>query len=140
MGLRTIQLRVNGKRHRLRVEPEATPLQILRERLALTGTKNGCGTGQCGACTVIMDGQAVNACLVLAFQAHGRAITTIEGLGTRDRLHPLQEAFLDHGAVQCGFCTPGAILAAKARLDSNPKPTREEVQEALSGVLCRCTG
>ncbi|HLB11641.1 MAG TPA: 2Fe-2S iron-sulfur cluster-binding protein, partial [Dehalococcoidia bacterium] len=103
MGQHPIQLRVNGKRRRLRVDPEESLLRVLRERLGLKGAKKGCGTGQCGACTVILDGQPVNACLVLAVQAHGCSVTTIEGLGSVDRLHPLQEAFLDHGAVQCGF-------------------------------------
>src|SRR3972149_10384979 len=134
MGQHPIQIRVNGKRRRLRVDPEESRLRVLRERLGLKGAKKGCGTGQCGACTVILDGQPVNACLVLAVQAHGCSVTTIEGLGSKERLHPLQEAFLDHGAVQCGFCTPGALMAAKVLLDSNPDPTREEGEEALSGV------
>lgn len=136
----TIQLQVNGKRHRLRVQPDETLLHVLRTRLGLTGAKKGCGTGQCGACTVIMDGQAINSCIVLARQAQGSSILTIEGLGSRDRPHALQEAFLDYGAVQCGFCTPGAIMAAKAMLDRNPAPTREEIKDELSGNLCRCTG
>ncbi len=136
----SIELEVNGKKRRLRVDPDETLLQVLRERLRLTGAKNGCGTGQCGACTVLLNGQAVNACLVLAVQANNSSVTTIEALGSPETLHPLQQAFLDHGAVQCGFCTPGTILAAKALLDRNPVPSRGEIQDALAGNLCRCTG
>jgi carbon-monoxide dehydrogenase small subunit len=117
-----------------------TLLAFLREQLKLTGTKEGCGNGQCGACTVIMDGKAVNSCLVLAVQADGARITTIEGVEGPDGLHPLQQAFIDEGAVQCGFCTPGMILSAKALLDENADPDEGEIKEALSGNLCRCTG
>ncbi|MDP2659238.1 MAG: molybdopterin-dependent oxidoreductase [Dehalococcoidia bacterium] len=135
-----IDLIVNGRRRRLRVGPEETLLQVLRERLRLTGTKKGCGAGQCGACTVLLDGEPINSCLVLAVRAGGHSVTTIEALGSREKPHALQQTFLDYGAVQCGFCTPGAILSAKALLDRNPRPGREEIRDALSGNLCRCTG
>jgi len=113
---------------------------LLREHLNLTGAKLGCDVGDCGACTVIVDGMAVNSCLMLAGQANGRNVTTIEGLATRDRLHPVQKAFEDTGALQCGFCGPGAIMASKALLDDNPNPSVKEIRDALSGSLCRCTG
>ena len=135
-----IDLIVNGRKRRLRVGPEETLLQVLRERLKLTGTKKGCGAGQCGACTVLLDGDPINSCLMLAVRAGGHSVTTIEALGSREQPHPLQQAFLDYGAVQCGYCTPGAILSAKALLDRNPRPEREEIRDALSGNLCRCTG
>ncbi len=135
-----ISMVVNGESVVLRTSPYRTLLSILREDLGLTGVKEGCGVGECGACTVLMDGKAVNACLVLAPKADGRTIVTIEGLGDADHLHPLQQAFIDHGAVQCGFCTPGMILSAKALLDENPNPTRLEIREGISGNLCRCTG
>jgi len=115
-------------------------LVLLREHLNLTGAKLGCDVGDCGACTVIVDGMAVNSCLMLAGQANGRNVTTIEGLATRDRLHPVQKAFEDTGALQCGFCGPGAIMASKALLDDNPNPSVKEIRDALSGSLCRCTG
>jgi len=117
-----------------------TLLDFLREELGMKGTKKGCDSGQCGACTVIMDGKPINACLVLATQADGKEILTIEGLSSGKRLHPLQEAFAEEGAVQCGFCTPGMILSAKALLDEKRDPSEEEIREALSGNLCRCTG
>ena len=117
-----------------------TLLDFLREDLGLKGTKRGCDSGQCGACTIIMDGKTVNACLILAIQADGKEILTIEGLSSGGRLHPLQEAFVEEGAVQCGFCTPGMILSAKALLDEKKDPSGEEIREALSGNLCRCTG
>lgn len=135
-----ITLTVNGERHELQVEPWKTLLWILREELNLTGTKEGCGTGECGACTVIMGGKAVNACLILAPIADGENITTIEGIFREDQLHPIQEAFVEEGGVQCGFCTPGMVLAAKALLDENPRPTEEEIRRAILGNLCRCTG
>ncbi|MHB1654189.1 MAG: (2Fe-2S)-binding protein [Desulfitobacteriaceae bacterium] len=135
-----IELRVNEQSYRLAVEPDERLIDVLRERLGLMGTKEGCGEGECGACTVIMDGKAVNSCLVLAAQAVGRELVTIEGVGDRLHPHPLQKAFVEVGAVQCGFCTPGMILSAKALLDGNPQPTPEEIGGALSGNLCRCTG
>lgn len=115
-------------------------LHVLRERAGLTGAKKGCDLGECGACTVILDGRAVNSCCVFAVQADGRSVETIEGLGSPEHPHPLQQAFIDAGAIQCGFCTPGMIMAAKALLDCNPRPSREEVRQAMSGNLCRCTG
>ena len=126
------------------VEVETTPnrrlLDILRDDLDLTGTKEGCGIGECGACTVLMDGKAVNACLVIAPQVDGKEILTVEGLAKDGKLHPLQQAFLENFAFQCGFCTPGMLLAAKALLDRNSNPSRDEIREGLAGVLCRCTG
>jgi len=136
----TITLTVNKIKHALDVPPSMTLLEILREKLNLTGTKEGCGKGECGACTVIMNGLAVNSCLVLASSADGAEIETIEGLEISGRLHPLQEAFINEGAVQCGFCTPGMILSAKALLDKNHDPDDDEIKEALEGNLCRCTG
>ena len=118
----------------------ATLLDVLREQLGLTGTKNGCDAGDCGACTVIMDGKAILSCLTPVLQAAGKEIITVEGLAQEGKLHPLQEAFIECGAVQCGFCTPGMLLSAKALLDQNPSPTQEEVKVAISGNLCRCTG
>ncbi|MBI5250077.1 MAG: (2Fe-2S)-binding protein [Desulfomonile tiedjei] len=135
-----IQLVVNGESVEIAVEPNRTLLQLLREDLGLTGTKHGCGLGDCGACTVILDGSPVNACLVLAVQARGRQVLTIEGLAENGNLHPIQKAFVDKGAIQCGFCTPGMILSAKALLDTNPKPSETEIRTAISGNLCRCTG
>ncbi len=135
-----IQLTVNGEAVEAAVEANRTLLQFLREDLGLTGTKHGCGLGDCGACTVILDGSPVNACLVLAVQARGRQVLTIEGLAENGNLHPIQKAFVDKGAIQCGFCTPGMILSAKALLDTNPKPTEPEIRTAISGNLCRCTG
>jgi len=135
-----IQLKVNGQINDVEVQPWWTLLEVLRERLYLTGTKKGCDRGDCGSCTVLIDGTAKLSCLMLAVEAQGKDILTIEGLAKGDELHPLQQAFIETGAVQCGFCTPGMILAAKALLDRNPKPTEEEVKEGLSGNLCRCTG
>ncbi|NOZ87084.1 MAG: (2Fe-2S)-binding protein [Deltaproteobacteria bacterium] len=136
-----LELTVNRVQRQIAVEPTETLLDVLREDLGLTGTKHGCGEGDCGACTVLLDGQPVNSCLVLALQANGREVTTIEGVAAdHDRLHPVQQSFVDLGAIQCGFCTPGMVISAVSLLQSNPKPTEEEVRQALSGNLCRCTG
>jgi aerobic carbon-monoxide dehydrogenase small subunit len=138
--MRQITLQVNGQSHTLIVEPRQTLLEILRNNLGLTGTKEGCGNGSCGACTVILNGHTVDSCLVLAVEVDGQEITTIEGLSSGGKLHPLQQAFVDVGAVQCGFCTPGMILSAKALLDANPHPTEAEIRLGIAGNLCRCTG
>ena len=135
-----LTIKVNGELHSLMVETNKTLLELLREDLGLTGAKQACDTGGCGACTVLVEGRPVYSCLVLALDCQGKDILTIEGLATDDKLHPLQEAFIDHGAVQCGFCTPGMILSAKALLEENPKPTEEEVRKAIAGNICRCTG
>ncbi len=138
---RIITLNVNGVPNEVVVEPDSVLLDVLREKLDYTGAKRGCdGTGECGSCTVIMDGRAIYSCLTLALEAEGREIITIEGLARGGELHPIQRAFIEHGAIQCGFCTPGMVLTAKALLDENPKPTEGEVREALRGNLCRCTG
>lgn len=136
---RLLKFRVNSDDYELFVEPWKTLVEVLRDELELTGTKIGCSSGICGACTVLVNGKAVKSCLILAHQANGKDILTIEGLG-RDGLHPLQQAFIDHFAVQCGYCTPGMILSARALLDENPDCTEENVKEALIGNLCRCTG
>ena len=136
----SIEFRVNGKKAQLSVGGNQTLLELLRDKLDLTGTKRGCDSGDCGACTVLVDGQPVNACLVLAAEVAGSDITTIEGLGQDDKLHPLQQAFVDYNAVQCGFCTPGMILMASALLDENPHPTEGDIRQYLQGNLCRCTG
>jgi carbon-monoxide dehydrogenase small subunit len=135
-----MKLSVNKQEYEVAGEPNRTLLDVLRYDIGLTGTKEGCGTGSCGACTVLLDGQAVNSCLVLVGEAEGKEITTIEGIAENGKLHPLQQAFLDEGAVQCGFCTPGVILTAKAFLDANPRPTETQVRKAIAGNLCRCTG
>ncbi|MCX5874586.1 MAG: (2Fe-2S)-binding protein [Deltaproteobacteria bacterium] len=135
-----IQLTINGGPVEAAVSPNQTLVQFLRDDLGLTGTKHGCGLGDCGACTVILDGKAVNSCLVLAVQANGSDVLTIEGLAENGNLHPLQQAFVNKGAIQCGFCTPGMILSAKALLDEKPNPTEPEIRTAISGNLCRCTG
>jgi len=135
-----IRLKVNGEPVEAAVSQNQTLVQFLREDLGLTGTKHGCGLGDCGACTVILDGKAVNSCLVLAVQANGCEVLTIEGLAENGKLHPIQQAFVDKGAIQCGFCTPGMILSAKALLEEKPNPTELEIRTALSGNLCRCTG
>ena len=135
-----INTTVNGDAYEVAVEPQRTLLEFLRNELELTGTKEGCGTGDCGACTVIMDGRPVNGCLVLGVEADGKNIITIEGLATENTLHPIQEAFIKYGGVQCGFCTPGMIISAKVLLDKNPHPTEEEIKIGISGNLCRCTG
>jgi carbon-monoxide dehydrogenase small subunit len=133
-------LTVNGTPYEVAIEPQQSLLQLLREELHLTGTKEGCSEGECGACTVLLDGKTVDSCLIFALEAQGREVTTIEGLAQGDQLHPVQKAFAEYGAVQCGFCTPGMILAAKALLDSNPHPTEVEIRQGISGNLCRCTG
>ena len=133
-----IDLTVNGERHQTEVDPQTTLVEFLRGSLHLTGTKEGCGTGDCGACTVLVDGNPVNSCLMLAVDAHGRQVTTIEGLANDGALHPLQQSFIDKGAVQCGFCSPAMILSAKALLDRNRNPVEDDIKQALSGVLCRC--
>ncbi len=133
-------LQVNGEAYDLLTYPHRTLLEVLREDLHLTGAKESCGEGACGTCTVLLDGFPVRSCLFLAVEAEGREITTIEGLAAGGKLHPLQEAFVEHHAIQCGFCTPGMILTAKALLDAVPEPTEEEIRRALSGNICRCTG
>ncbi len=135
-----IELNVNGSSHRLEVEPSRTLRDVLREDLGLTGTKRGCDDASCGVCTVLLDGKAVYSCVLLAPEAQGKAIMTIEGLARDGQLHVLQKAFIERGAIQCGFCSPGMMLTAKELLDSNPQPTEEEVRRALTGNLCRCTG
>jgi aerobic carbon-monoxide dehydrogenase small subunit len=136
-----VSLTVNGEKRELEVEPYRTLLDVLRNEAGLTGTKKGCDVGDCGACTIIANGKPVCACLMLGVEADGMALTTIEGLQpAHDKLHPLQEAFIDHGAAQCGFCTPGMVMMAKALLDENPKPTEDEVRFGIAGNICRCTG
>ncbi len=135
-----LELRVNGEDYRISVEPRRTLLEVIRNDLGLTGTKLGCGGGECGACTVILDGKAVKSCLMLALDARGKEVWTIEGLSRIGDLDPLQKAFVERGAIQCGFCTPGMIMASKALLDENPHPSEQEVKDALAGNLCRCTG
>ncbi len=135
-----IELCVNGRPQALEVKVNRTLLDVLRDGLGLTGTKEGCGAGDCGACTVLLDGKPVNSCLVLAVEAQGREVTTAEGLGEGERLDPLQEAFINEGAVQCGFCSPGMLMAAKGLVAENPHPSEEEVRKAIAGNLCRCTG
>ena len=137
---RSVQFTVNGDLVEVEVEPHWTLLRVLREELDLTGAKQGCGEGECGACTVIIDGKTVNSCLVLAAQVNGSVITTIEGVGNRRNPHPVQKAFVEVGAVQCGFCTPGMVLSAKNLLDKTPHPSDREIGVAMSGNLCRCTG
>jgi carbon-monoxide dehydrogenase small subunit len=135
-----IKFTLNGEVVVVEAPAHWTLLRLLRERLGLTGTKEGCGIGECGACTVLLEGIPVNSCLVVAPKVEGKRVETVEGLGNRETLHPLQKSFIDHGAIQCGFCTPGILVSSKALLDKNSNPTREEIKEALSGHLCRCTG
>jgi carbon-monoxide dehydrogenase small subunit len=136
-----VHLKVNGLAYEIEVEPRRTLLEVIREDLELTGAKEGCGLGECGTCTVLLDGKPIKSCITLAVQANGREVTTIEGLEKSDgTLHPIQQAFIDHGAIQCGFCTPGMVLSAKALLEDNPRPTEIEVRQAIAGNLCRCTG
>ncbi len=139
-GKQNVTLQINGEVYDIFTYPNRTLLEVLREDLQLTGVKESCGQGACGSCTVLLDGLPVRSCLLLAKVAEGRAITTIEGLASSGRLHPIQEAFVDHHAIQCGFCAPGMILTAKALLDRTPDPTEVEIRHALSGNICRCTG
>jgi aerobic carbon-monoxide dehydrogenase small subunit len=135
-----LNCKVNGEEHVVLVDPRDTLLELLRERLGLTGSKEGCGNGNCGTCTVLLDGAAVNACLVLALEVSGHEILTIEGLASGGELHPIQSALVEAGGTQCGFCTPGIVLSAKALLDDNPAPSEHEIRQAIAGNLCRCTG
>lgn len=138
--MHNLKFTLNGEAVELTVDPSEILLDVLRDRLYLTGTKKGCGKGECGACTVIMNGAAVNSCMIPALKAADAVIETIEGLATKDGFHPLQESFMDEGAIQCGYCTPGMILSAKALLEQNPQPAGEEIKEAIAGNICRCTG
>jgi aerobic carbon-monoxide dehydrogenase small subunit len=142
MSRTILNLTINGERHEILVEPHWTLLHVLRNVIGMTGTKENCLEAECGVCTVLIDGKSVNSCILLAMQASGRNVTTIEGIGDPEHLHPLQAAFIEAGAVQCGYCIPGMILTAKSYLDENPGyiPSRDEVREALAGTLCRCTG
>ena len=135
-----VRLIVNGELHELAVEPQTTLLEALRDQLELTGAKEGCGTGECGTCTVLVDDKPILSCLTLAVEAQGRQIVTIEGLADGFKLHPIQQAFVDKGAIQCGYCTPGFIMSAKALLDKNPRPTEEQIKEGIANNICRCTG
>jgi len=135
-----ITINVNGKQKRFDVEPNTLLLNLIRDDMSLTGTKYGCGIGECGACTVLLDGDAVLACMMLAVDADGHRVDTVEGLSDGNTLHPIQQAYLDEGAVQCGFCTPGFIMSTKALLDKNPNPSEAEIREYLNGNICRCTG
>ena len=138
---KTISFILNGDPIVTEIEPHLTLLQVLREQLELKGTKEGCGMGECGACTILLDGKTVNSCIFPAMEVEGRSVTTIEGLSDyRGNLHPIQRAFVENGAIQCGFCTPGMVLSAKAFLDENPNPTDEEIRNGIAGNLCRCTG
>jgi carbon-monoxide dehydrogenase small subunit len=135
-----IAINVNGKQKRFDVEPHILLLNLIRDEMSLTGTKYGCGIGECGACTVLLDGEAVLSCMMLAVDADGHRVDTVEGLSDGNTLHPIQQAYLDEGAVQCGFCTPGFIMSTKALLDKNPSPNEAEIREYLNGNICRCTG
>lgn len=137
---RELRITVNGDSHHLFVETHRTLLEVIRDLIGLTGTKNGCGMGECGACTVLLNGEPVNSCLVLAHEADGQEVLTIEGLSRGETLHPIQRAFVEHGAIQCGFCTSGMIMSVKALLGQNPRANRTEIRGALKGNLCRCTG
>ena len=141
MDKRNLSFTLNGEPVQVDIEPHLTLLQVLRDRLELTGTKEGCGMGECGACTVLLDGKTVNSCIFPALEVEGKSVTTIEGLAdAKGGLHPIQKAFIELGGVQCGFCTPGMVLSAKALLDETPKPTEEEIRNGIAGNLCRCTG
>ena len=131
---------LNGEEKSLDIEPGISALELIRNTLDLKGTKEGCGIGECGACTIMVDGKAVNACLIFAAQLDGRSVLTVEGLSLGDALHPIQQSFIDHHAVQCGFCTPGILMSTRALLKENPQPERDEIVKAISGNLCRCTG
>ena len=137
---KTLSLTVNGELYQRTIKPNLTLLDFIRDELGLTGTKKGCETGDCGSCTVILDGELVNSCLLLAMEANGKEVLTVEGLMKGGKLHLLQEAFIEHGAIQCGYCTPGMLLAAKALLDKSPTPTEQDVRAGIVGNLCRCTG
>jgi aerobic-type carbon monoxide dehydrogenase small subunit (CoxS/CutS family) len=138
--MKHIEFTINGRHETIEVAPSETLLEMIRERLNLTGTKEGCGMGECGACTVIMDGVTVNSCLVLAAEADGKSIVTIEGVGSREKLHPVQESFVKHGGSQCGFCTPGMVVSGTYLLKKYPRPTEEQIREGIAGNFCRCTG
>lgn len=140
MSKKVLSFKLNGEPMEILVSPDDKLVDVLRDQLGLTGTKKGCGKGECGACTVIMNGKSVNSCMVPAMQAMDTEVETIEGIGTVEKLHPLQETFIDLGAIQCGFCTPGMIMSAKALLDQKLSPTRLEIKEAIAGNICRCTG
>jgi len=141
MDKKTLSFILNGELTEVEIEPHLTLLQVLRDKLELTGTKEGCGMGECGACTVLLDGKTINSCIFPALEAQGKSVTTIESLTDgQGNLHPIQKAFVEYGAIQCGFCTPGMVLSAKALLDENPKPTEEEIRAGIAGNLCRCTG
>lgn len=137
---RILLLNINGNSYEVAINPWQTLLDVLRDELRLIGTKKGCDIGTCGVCTVIMDGKAILSCLTLAIECEGYSITTIEGISTSESLHPIQKSFIENGAVQCGFCTPGIVMTSKALLDGNPKPDDDEIKDALSGTFCRCTG
>lgn len=136
----SLTMTLNNEEVTIEVGPDALLVDVLRDQLELTGTKEACGEGECGACTVLLDGEPVTSCLVPALKAQGREVMTVEGLASGGELHPLQKAFIEHGAVQCGYCTPGMLMSAKALLDQNPHPTEGEIRQAISGNLCRCTG
>ncbi len=138
--MESLTMRLNGEEVTIEVKPDALLVDVLRDELELTGTKEACGEGECGACTVLLDGEPVTSCIVPARKAQGREVLTVEGLASGGELHPLQKAFIECGAVQCGYCTPGMLMSAKALLDGNPHPSEEEIKEAISGNLCRCTG
>ena len=135
-----IEITLNGEKRKVEVTTRETLLDVLRNKLGATEVKNGCGKGDCGSCAVILDGKAVNSCLTLALQANGKEVVTLKGIGNEEKPHPLQKSFVEHGAIQCGFCTAGMVVSAKALLDQNPRPSRDEIREAISGNLCRCTG
>jgi len=135
-----LRFTLNGEEKSLNIEPGISVLELIRDTLDLKGTKEGCGIGECGACTIMVDGKAVNACLMFAAQLDGRSVLTVEGLSRGDALHPIQQSFIDHHAVQCGFCTPGILMSTRALLKENPQPERDEIVKAISGNLCRCTG